>query len=79
MEKLPRGVAWLDTGTHEALVQASNYIQAIEERQGLMVACLEEIAYRMGFITAADLARLAQSMGRSAYTQYLLRLLEQDA
>jgi glucose-1-phosphate thymidylyltransferase len=77
--KLPRGVAWLDTGTHEALIQASNYIHALEERQGLMVACLEEIAYRMGFIGAADLAALARSMGGSAYGQYLLRLPEQDA
>ena len=60
VEKLPRGIAWLDTGTHEALLQAANYIQAIEERQGLMVACLEEIAYRMGYIDAAD-ARCARA------------------
>jgi len=79
VEKLPRGVAWLDTGTHESLVQAANYIQAIEERQGLMVACLEEIAFRMGYITADDLARLARSMEASAYGQYLLRVLEIDA
>ena len=79
VEKLPRGVAWLDTGTHEALVQASNYIQAIEERQGLMVACLEEIAYHMGYITASDLSRIAQAMGSSAYGHYLTRVLEQDA
>jgi glucose-1-phosphate thymidylyltransferase len=78
VEKLPRGVAWLDTGTHEALSQAANYIQAIEERQGLMVACLEEIAYRMGYITAADLGRLAARMQSSAYGGYLARLLEQD-
>jgi glucose-1-phosphate thymidylyltransferase len=78
VEKLPRGIAWLDTGTHEALLQAANYIQAIEERQGLMVACLEEIAYRMGYITAADLARAAQAMDASAYGQYLRRLLEQE-
>jgi glucose-1-phosphate thymidylyltransferase len=79
VEKLPRGVAWLDTGTHEALVQASNYIQAIEERQGLMVACLEEIAYHMGYITAEELLDLARAMGSSAYGQYLLRVIEQDA
>ncbi|HLB44033.1 MAG TPA: glucose-1-phosphate thymidylyltransferase RfbA [Candidatus Limnocylindrales bacterium] len=79
VERLPRGVAWLDTGTHESLVQAANYIQAIEERQGLMVACLEEIAYRMGYITAADLARLADAMASSAYGQYLFRLLEHEA
>jgi len=78
VEKLARGIAWLDTGTHEALMQASNYIQAIEERQGLMVACLEEIAFRMGYITAADLSRLAKSMASSAYGEYLARLLEQE-
>ena len=79
VEKLARGIAWLDTGTHESLIQAANYIQAIEERQGLMVACLEEIAYRMGYIQAADLARLARAMESSAYGQYLLQLLEHEA
>jgi glucose-1-phosphate thymidylyltransferase len=78
VEKLARGIAWLDTGTHESLIQAANYIQAIEERQGLMVACLEEIAYRMGYISAADLQRLAGAMQSSAYGQYLLRVLEQE-
>jgi glucose-1-phosphate thymidylyltransferase len=78
VERLPRGVAWLDTGTHEALLQAANYVQAIEERQGLMVACIEEIAYRMGHITPAQLDCVARSMGSSAYGQYLLRLLEQE-
>jgi glucose-1-phosphate thymidylyltransferase len=78
VEKLARGIAWLDTGTHDSLMQASNYIHAIEERQGLMVACLEEIAYRMGYITAADLARLARGMASSAYGQYLVRLLEHE-
>ncbi len=78
VEKLPRGVAWLDTGTHEALMQASNYIQAIEERQGLMVACLEEIAFRLGYISAAQVALLARAMDSSAYGQYLLRVIEQD-
>jgi glucose-1-phosphate thymidylyltransferase len=77
--KLTRGIAWLDTGTHESLMQAANYIQAIEERQGLMVACLEEIAFRMGYITAADLTRLAKSMGSSMYGQYLLRILDHEA
>jgi glucose-1-phosphate thymidylyltransferase len=79
VEKLTRGIAWLDTGTHESLMQASNYIQAIEERQGLMVACLEEIAFRKGYITAADVTRLAKPMGSSTYGQYLLRILEQEA
>ncbi|MGE0448293.1 MAG: glucose-1-phosphate thymidylyltransferase RfbA [Vicinamibacterales bacterium] len=76
VERLPRGIAWLDTGTHEALVQASNYIQAIEERQGLMVACLEEIAFRMGYIESAQLEALAGAMGSSAYGGYLKTLLE---
>jgi glucose-1-phosphate thymidylyltransferase len=79
VEKLPRGVAWLDTGTHEALLQASNFVQAIEERQGLMVACLEEIAYRMNYITAEDLERLAHSMRSSSYGQYLVQLVEQES
>ena len=79
VEKLARGIAWLDTGTHDSLMQASNYIHAIEERQGLMVACLEEIAYRMGYISADHVARLARAMGSSAYGQYLLRMLEYEA
>jgi glucose-1-phosphate thymidylyltransferase len=77
VEKLGRGIAWLDTGTHEALLQASNFIQAIEERQGLKVACLEEIALRMGYINRADVERLAAGMRNSGYGQYLLRVLEQ--
>jgi len=76
--RLPRGIAWLDTGTHEALLQAANYIQAIEERQGLMVACLEEIAYRMSYIDRAQLERLAGGMRSSAYGQYLFHVLEQE-
>ena len=79
VEKLARGIAWLDTGTHEALMQASSFIQAIEERQGLMVACLEEIAYRQGFITAGELVAVARRMGSSTYGQYLLRILDQES
>src|SRR5262249_16674023 len=79
VEKLARGIAWLDTGTHESLLQAANYIQAIEERQGLMVACLEEIAYRMGYISAGDLQRLAHAMESSAYGRYLFWVLEQES
>ncbi|OFV91989.1 MAG: glucose-1-phosphate thymidylyltransferase [Acidobacteria bacterium RIFCSPLOWO2_02_FULL_64_15] len=79
VERLARGTAWLDTGTHESLAQAANYIQAIEERQGLMVACPEEIAYRKGFIGADDLARLARAMHASPYGQYLMRLLDHEA
>ena len=78
VQRLGRGIAWLDTGTHESLVQASNFIQAVEERQGLMVGCLEEIAYRMRYITAEDLARLARAMRGSTYGQYLHHVLEED-
>jgi glucose-1-phosphate thymidylyltransferase len=78
VEKLARGIAWLDTGTHEALMQASSFIQAIEERQGMMVACLEEIAYRQGYITNVQLGDLARQMGSSGYAQYLRRIIEQD-
>jgi glucose-1-phosphate thymidylyltransferase len=78
VEKLPRGIAWLDTGTHEALIQASNYIHAIEERQGLMVACLEEIAFRMGYIDRSQFAAVAAAASSSSYGKYLCRLLEQE-
>jgi glucose-1-phosphate thymidylyltransferase len=77
VEKLGRGVAWLDTGTHEALAQASNFIQAIEERQGLKVACLEEIALRMGYIGLDDVRRAADGMRQTGYGRYLIQLLEQ--
>ena len=76
---LGRGIAWLDTGTYDSLLQASNFIQAIEERQGLMVACVEEIAWRMGWITADDIRRIAAPMKQNGYGQYLLGLLESDA
>ncbi len=78
VDKLPRGTAWLDTGTHESLIQASNFVQAVEERQGLMIGCPEEIAYRMQYISAADLARLGASMKGSAYGQYLLHVVADD-
>jgi glucose-1-phosphate thymidylyltransferase len=78
VERLGRGVAWLDTGTYEALLHASNFVQSIEERQGLMMACLEEIAYRTGYISADELRRLAQRMTGS-YGRYLLDILEHDA
>ncbi|GJL67436.1 MAG: glucose-1-phosphate thymidylyltransferase [Nitrospirales bacterium] len=76
VQKLGRGTAWLDTGTHEALQQASCYIETIETRQGLKVACLEEIAYRMQYITAEELARLAAPLSKNAYGAYLLQVLE---
>jgi glucose-1-phosphate thymidylyltransferase len=73
VEVLGRGTAWLDAGTHESLLQASNFVQAVEERQGLMIACPEEIAYRMGFITADELASLAHELS-DRYAEYLHRL-----
>ncbi len=78
VEVLGRGTAWLDAGTHESLLQASSFVQAIEERQGLMVACPEEIAYRQGFINAVQLRSQAELMSSNQYGQYLLRLLEED-
>ena len=79
VEKLGRGVAWLDTGTHESLLQASTFIQTLEERQGLMVACLEEIAYRMGYITGDDVRRIAAPMRSNSYGQYLLHMIDHEA
>lgn len=72
---LSRGIAWLDTGTHESLMQAAQYIQVLQERQGLMVACPEEIAYSMGYIQADDVVRLATRMKDNGYGQYLLSLV----
>lgn len=79
VEKMGRGIAWLDTGTHDALMQAASFIQAIEERQGLQVACLEEIAWRMGYVARSDVIRMADSMANSRYGQYLRHILEQDS
>ncbi len=73
---LGRGTAWLDTGTFESLLQASMFVQAVEERQGLMVASVEEIAYRMGYISKDQLHSLAESLKKSSYGQYLLRLIK---
>ena len=74
-----RGSASLDTGTHHSLLQASNYIQAIEERQGLMVACPEEVAYTMGFIDAERVRDAAERMRGNSYGQYLRRLLKEGS
>ena len=74
VELMGRGYAWLDTGTHESLLEASNYIQTIEKRQGLKVACLEEIAYEMGYISKEKLIELATPLSKNEYGQYLLRL-----
>jgi glucose-1-phosphate thymidylyltransferase len=79
VELLGRGFAWLDTGTHESLVQATNFVQTVQERQGLRIACIEEIAYRAGFIDADQLRELADPMRKNEYGAYLLRLLEGKA
>ena len=77
VEVMGRGFAWLDTGTHESLLEASTFIETIEKRQNLKVACLEEIAYRMGYIDQAKLLELAQPLKKNQYGQYLLRLAEE--
>ena len=75
---LGRGVAWLDAGTHEALMQASGFVQAVQERQGMMISCPEEIAYRMGFIDTAQLRRLAEAMADNSYGRHLMRVLAEE-
>jgi glucose-1-phosphate thymidylyltransferase len=79
VEILRRGTAWLDTGTHESLLQAGTFIQTIEERQGLKIACPEEIAFRMGYIDAARLEQLAAALSKTNYGQYLLAILRERA
>jgi glucose-1-phosphate thymidylyltransferase len=74
---LGRGMAWLDTGTHESLLQASNFIQTIEDRQGLKVSCIEEIAFKRGYITRDQLVELAKPLSRNQYGQYLLKIAEE--
>jgi glucose-1-phosphate thymidylyltransferase len=78
VETMGRGYAWLDTGTHESLNQASTFIETIENRQGLKVSCPEEIAYRSGFINAEKLQQLAQSLAKNTYGQYLMQILKDD-
>ncbi len=75
VELLGRGFAWLDTGTHEALMQAANYVQTIQRRQGLKIACIEEIAYSLGYIDASDIERLAANMLKNDYGQYLMEII----
>jgi len=76
VQQMGRGVAWMDMGTHESLLQAANYVQAVEERQGLMISCPEEIAYRLGFIDREQLRRCAELYNSNSYGQYLLKLVE---
>jgi glucose-1-phosphate thymidylyltransferase len=78
VEKLGRGIAWLDTGTHETLMQANNFIEAIENRQGLKVACIEEIAYRLGYITQEAVENLAKPLMKNGYGKYLIDMLSYD-
>jgi glucose-1-phosphate thymidylyltransferase len=73
---LGRGIAWMDTGTHQSLLQAANFVEAIEERQGLMIGSIEEVAFRMGFINASELRQLARASAQSSYGQYLLAVAE---
>jgi glucose-1-phosphate thymidylyltransferase len=74
--KLPRGVAWLDAGLHSSLLQAGNFVQIVEQRQGLKIGCIEEVAYRMGYITADQLRTIAQGLMKSGYGQYLLDIID---
>ena len=78
VELLGRGTAWLDTGTHASLLQASNFVETIQERQGLKIACLEEIAYQKGFLSREELVALGKGMGKSSYGEYLLRIANED-
>ncbi len=78
MKIMGRGMAWLDTGTHDSLLQASNFIATIEKRQGLKIACVEEIAYKSGYITKNELIKLAQPLAKNEYGKYLLRIAKQD-
>ncbi|MCP4277279.1 MAG: glucose-1-phosphate thymidylyltransferase RfbA, partial [Gammaproteobacteria bacterium] len=78
VEMLGRGTAWLDTGTHKSLLQASTFVETVEQRQGLKISCIEEIAYRQGFIDARQLEQLALPLANSGYGKYLLDILEED-
>ena len=78
VELLGRGTAWLDTGTHASLLQASNFVETIQERQGLKIACLEEIAYQKGYLSREQLVALGKAMGKSSYGEYLLRIASED-
>ena len=78
MELMGRSMVWLDMATHASLLQAANFIETIESRQGLKIACVEEVAYRMGYIDAVQVERLAQPLLKNGYGQYLVNLLQQE-
>jgi glucose-1-phosphate thymidylyltransferase len=78
VELIGRGAAWLDTGTHESLLDAANFIKVVEDRQGLKIACLEEIAYRLGYITVSQVLTIAESLAKNNYGQYLLHLIKAE-
>jgi glucose-1-phosphate thymidylyltransferase len=79
LELLGRGFAWLDTGTHESMLEASRYIEVIEKRQGLKISCIEEIAFRKKYISAEQLARLAEPLAKNGYGRYLLDLVKEQS
>jgi glucose-1-phosphate thymidylyltransferase len=74
VERLSRGVAWLDTGTHQSLLQAATFVETIEQRQGLKVACIEEVAYRMGYISSDEIIAIGKTMAKNSYGQYLIAI-----
>jgi glucose-1-phosphate thymidylyltransferase len=74
VERLSRGVAWLDTGTHQSLLQAATFVETIEQRQGLKIACIEEVAYRMGYISSAEIVAIGKTMAKNSYGQYLIQI-----
>ena len=78
VQLMGRGFAWLDTGTNQSLLQASQFVQTVEERQGLKIGCVEEIAYRMGYISGDDLRSLADPLRKSGYGEYLLRIVDES-
>ena len=78
VEILSRGIAWLDMGTHDALIEAGQFVRTLEHRQGLKIACLEEIAYRMGTLSASDIERIAHDMRKNSYGEYLLGMIRDD-
>ena len=79
VELMGRGYAWLDTGSHDSLLAAANFVQVVQERQGLKISCPEEIAYRLGYIDDAQIERLAAPLAKNGYGQYLLDLLRRDS